>query len=52
MEKTKKFRVVFQDYGDGYEEFETLAEAEKAMAEWEREYGAGAAYIACEDGNE
>lgn len=39
------YRVFFTGYGDGYEEFDSLAAAEKAKAEWEAEYGEGEAFI-------
>lgn len=39
------YRVRMNGYGDGYEDFETLAEAEQAKREWEAEYGKGEATI-------
>lgn len=41
----KCYRVFFAGYGDGYEEFGSLADAEKAKEEWEEEYGEGEAFI-------
>lgn len=39
------YRVWFEDYGDGYEDFETQNDAEQALREWEAAYGEGTARI-------
>lgn len=39
------YRVRMRGYGDGYEDFETRDEAEKAKKEWEAEYGEEEAWI-------
>ena len=45
QEEMKMYRVFFNGYGDGYEDFEAFEEALRAKAEWEAEYGEGEARI-------